>query len=274
MDHGQFWALIDAARAARAKTSTALARALAKLPAEDIVAFDAWFWAYNLATTREDLWAAVSAIRGSCSDDAFDYFRGWLISRGEEAVLSAVRDPESLATTIGRADPRDEGMISAAREAHREAGHGELPDRGATVEIPGRAEWPADRIPVGTKFTDEFLAQQYPDLHAKFVAAKKPKAPRAAAVRVEKATIAADLTRDVRTYSASDAYTPADRVVHPTFGEGVVEVAEPGKVTVFFATGRRVLVQSKAGAVSGGPMARPKPFDHSNAAGGKHVGES
>ena len=56
------------------------------------------------------------------------------------------------------------------------------------------------------------------------------------------------------------------------FGQGVVEVSEPGKVTVFFATGRRVLVQAKDTA-GGDKLARPKPFDHSNTAGGKPVPE-
>ena len=57
----------------------------------------------------------------------------------------------------------------------------------------------------------------------------------------------------------------------------LIEIAEPGKITVFFATGRRVLVQAKDGgtaAPSSGGLSRPKPFDHSNAAGGKRVGET
>ena len=65
----------------------------------------------------------------------------------------------------------------------------------------------------------------------------------------------------------------SERVEHPSFGQGVVEVSEPGKITVFFASGRRVLVQSKEGAASSG-LAKPKPFDHTNTAGGKPVGES
>ena len=90
--------------------------------------------------------------------------------------------------------------------------------------------------------------------------------------RFEKPAVAADLTKPVRSYRASDKFEVAERVEHPSFGQGVVEVSEPGKVTVFFATGRRVLVQSKDGA--GGGLSRPKPFDYSNPAGGKPVGET
>jgi hypothetical protein len=42
---------------------------------------------------------------------------------------------------------------------------------------------------------------------------------------------------------------------------------------VFFATGRRVLAQAKSASPTGG-LTRPKPFDYSNPAGGKRVGES
>jgi hypothetical protein len=93
--------------------------------------------------------------------------------------------------------------------------------------------------------------------------------------RFEKPAVAADLAKPVRTYRASEKFEVSERVDHPQFGQGVVEVAEPGKITVFFATGRRVLAQSKEGAVGAGGLQRPKPFDHSNPpAGGKPVGES
>lgn len=105
--------------------------------------------------------------------------------------------------------------------------------------------------------------------------AKEPRAPKAPVERFEKPAVAADLSRPAKTYRASEKYEVGDRVEHPSFGQGVVEISEPGKVTVFFATGRRVLVQSKEGAVGGGGLSRPKPFDHSRPpAGGKPVGET
>jgi hypothetical protein len=92
--------------------------------------------------------------------------------------------------------------------------------------------------------------------------------------RFEKPAVAADLTKPARPYRASERFEVGERVDHPSFGQGVVEIAEPGKATVFFATGRRVLAQSKEGAIGGGGLTRPKPFDYSNPAGGKRVGES
>ncbi|MEZ4365069.1 MAG: hypothetical protein R2939_02135 [Kofleriaceae bacterium] len=91
--------------------------------------------------------------------------------------------------------------------------------------------------------------------------------------RIDEPAVAADLSRPPRRYAASEAFAVGERVDHPTFGQGVVEAAtEPGKVTVFFATGRRVLACAKAASPSGG-LARPRPFDHSGpTAGGKPVG--
>ena len=90
--------------------------------------------------------------------------------------------------------------------------------------------------------------------------------------RFEKPAVAADLGKPSRTYRASESFAVGERVDHPNFGQGVVEVSESGKATVFFATGRRVLVQAKVAAKSG--LERPKPFDHSNTAGGKPVNQS
>jgi hypothetical protein len=103
---------------------------------------------------------------------------------------------------------------------------------------------------------------------------KEPRASRDPVERFEKPAVAADLTKPSRPYRASERFEVGERVDHPSFGQGIVELSEPGKVTVFFGTGRRVLAQSKAGASASGGLERPKPFDHSNSAGGKRVGET
>ena len=105
---------------------------------------------------------------------------------------------------------------------------------------------------------------------------RPPKEPKATVVeRFEKPAVAADLSKSVRPYRASEKFAVGERIDHPSFGQGVIELSEPGKITVFFATGRRVLAQSKEGAAASGGLSRPKPFDHANPpAGGKPVGES
>ncbi|MEU4667047.1 DUF4240 domain-containing protein [Amycolatopsis sp. NPDC023774] len=46
---------------------------------------------------RSSLWAAACLINGGCSDDGFDYFRGWLLTQGREVFTRALADPDSLA---------------------------------------------------------------------------------------------------------------------------------------------------------------------------------
>lgn len=101
---------------------------------------------------------------------------------------------------------------------------------------------------------------------------RAPREPKAPVERFEKPAVTADLSKPARPYRASERFEVGERVDHVNFGQGVIEISEPGKVTVFFATGRRVLVQAKEAAPGG--LSRPKPFDHSNAAGGKRVGET
>lgn len=106
---------------------------------------------------------------------------------------------------------------------------------------------------------------------------KEPRPSRDPVERFEKPAVAADLSKAVRPYRASEKFVVGERVDHPNFGQGVIEISEPGKVTVFFATGRRVLVQAKDGGAAttgGGGLTRPKPFDYSNPAGGKPIPES
>jgi hypothetical protein len=103
---------------------------------------------------------------------------------------------------------------------------------------------------------------------------RPPREPKAPVERFEKPAVAADLAKPVRPYRASEKYEVGDRVEHVSFGQGVIEIAEPGKITVFFASGRRVLVQAKEAATASG-LERPKPFDHTRPpAGGKPVSEN
>ena len=102
---------------------------------------------------------------------------------------------------------------------------------------------------------------------------RPPREPRAPVERFEKPAVPADLSRPARPYRASELFEVGERIDHPSFGQGVIELSEAGKITVFFGSGRRVLVQAKTAASAG--LTRPKPFDHANPpAGGKPVNES
>lgn len=93
--------------------------------------------------------------------------------------------------------------------------------------------------------------------------AARPVRPMKVVERFETPSVAADLDKPPRPYRASERFAVGERVEHPTFGQGVVELLEQGKMTVFFAVGRKVLACAKADAgPAGAGLARPKPFDH------------
>jgi hypothetical protein len=57
-------------------------------------------------------------------------------------------------------------------------------------------------------------------------------------------TVEPDYKRDIRTYRANEHFEVADRIQHPTFGLGVVEESEAGKITIWFPNGRKKLAQA------------------------------
>jgi hypothetical protein len=101
MDREQFWALIEAARTAtggdcQAQTAQLVA-ALRQRPVVEVLDWDhiqdeLWVESY-----RRDLWGAAYLINGGCSDDGFDYFRGWLLGQGQAVWQAALAAPDSLA---------------------------------------------------------------------------------------------------------------------------------------------------------------------------------
>ena len=106
---------------------------LARRPAADILAFDRHMWGHLRRSYRWDLWGAAFLLRGGCSDDGFDYFRAWLISRGRAVYEAALADPDSLAGLFETApSPREgwrvelEELMSAAPDAYRQVAGGEI----------------------------------------------------------------------------------------------------------------------------------------------------
>lgn len=47
-------------------------------------------------TYTSAMWCAAYLMNGGCSDDGFEYFRNWVISRGKEVYLNALENPDSL----------------------------------------------------------------------------------------------------------------------------------------------------------------------------------
>jgi len=102
MDRAQFWALIEAAKAATAGDCRAqaahLVTALRQRPVSDVLAYDRVEGQLLAESYSWELWGAAYLVDGGCSDDGFAYFRGWLLGQGRATWQAALADPDSLAS--------------------------------------------------------------------------------------------------------------------------------------------------------------------------------
>jgi hypothetical protein len=77
-----------------------LETALEELEPNDLIEFQNFFNEAHSNSYRANLWGAAFLMNGGCSDDCFDYFRGWLIAQGREVFEAALENPDSLADVV------------------------------------------------------------------------------------------------------------------------------------------------------------------------------
>lgn len=56
-------------------------------------------------TYNSEMWCAGYIMNGGCSDDGFEYFRCWIISRGKDIYYRAKKNPDTLISEVS--DGRD-----------------------------------------------------------------------------------------------------------------------------------------------------------------------
>ncbi|MBZ9597003.1 DUF4240 domain-containing protein [Streptomyces yangpuensis] len=186
MDKQTFWQLIETARADTAAEGEAgrdadgdadrdavarrAAELLAARPEAEMLAAQQVLWDLLAESYRSPLWAAAYMINGGCSDDGFDYFRGWLLTQGREVFDAALADPDSLAEHPAVREAAAEGLeledeeaLSIAWTAYENATGRELPSDSFTIGYPPLdPAWDFD-------FDDEAeLAARLPRLSALF----------------------------------------------------------------------------------------------------------
>jgi hypothetical protein len=156
MDRATFWQLIDAARhmsqGSCAQHAEALMHLLVQQEPDEIIAFDRIFDQVMAEAYDYDLWGAAYVINGGCSDDCFEYFRGWLIAHGEAIYRAALHDPDSLVPFL---DPDEAGaggheceeLHYAARDAYEERVGSDMPAGPAAALALTGEQWSEDDLP-------------------------------------------------------------------------------------------------------------------------------
>jgi hypothetical protein len=170
MSDDRFWALVQATTVDESRPDrqiAALRASLAQLPVEEIEAFQAAFDGQMTRSYSWDLWGAAYVVHGGASDDGFDYFRCWLISKGRTVFDKVLADPDSLADLVAP-DPGgplefEEFAYVARKVWDEKVGR---PGR----KMPNAATTMYSHAPAGTKFEEDpaYLATRYPKLWRRF----------------------------------------------------------------------------------------------------------
>ncbi|MFE2263806.1 DUF4240 domain-containing protein [Streptomyces griseosporeus] len=170
MDETEFWELVDASREAAEgdpeEQADVLVERLRQLDPEAVLDFARHFEARYNRAYRWDLWGAAWVLLDGASDDAFDFFRCWLIGQGREVFEGALHDPDSLADLLDDFDEEVDGdgeeIGYAADEAYEELTGGVAPDLGLPPQ-------PAEPEGAPLDFEDErALAERFPKLWERF----------------------------------------------------------------------------------------------------------
>ncbi|EAE2093192.1 DUF4240 domain-containing protein [Listeria monocytogenes] len=87
----QFWGIID-----NSDKGSKLEELLEKLNEDELFGYDYWWNYFHKKSYNQSLWAVAYVVLGGCSDDGFDYFRYWLLTRGKAAFTSAMENADTL----------------------------------------------------------------------------------------------------------------------------------------------------------------------------------
>ena len=87
----RFWEIIN-----KSNKGERLKEELSKLSEEEIFGYKYWWDYFHAESYNQALWAVAYTVMGGCSDDGFDYFRYWLVTRGREVYKEALQEADSL----------------------------------------------------------------------------------------------------------------------------------------------------------------------------------
>lgn len=86
---------------------------------------------------------------------------------------------------------------------------------------------------------------------------------RGPAAKAPPTTFSPDPSLPIRSYSMREIFQPGEQIKHPRFGVGLVErTGDPGKISVLFSDGRKILAQAKPDStLTPGGAASPMPSE-------------
>lgn len=99
LDETIFWNIVDASvKNAQNQDvqESFLVKEIEKLTPKQMIGFRLRTDKLLYDTYNSEMWCAGYIMNGGCSDDGFEYFRNWIISRGKDTYYKAKENPDSL----------------------------------------------------------------------------------------------------------------------------------------------------------------------------------
>jgi hypothetical protein len=161
MTTDQFWNIINSAREEDADPESVAATVrstLEGLTLDEVLGFERELTKRHAESYRWDLWAVAYIVNGGCSDDGFDYFRGWLVANGRNYFEAALADPVRAADDAESDANECEDMLAVAASVYKSK----------TGKYPLRSDIPLPSEPAGKKWKQDDLESLYPELCARF----------------------------------------------------------------------------------------------------------
>ncbi len=103
MEETQFWGIIENTlenSSGQDEQEAYLIKYLQRLSPQELIGFRLRTDNLLCDTYNSEMWCAAYIMNGGCSDDCFEYFRLWVISRGREIFQKAKNNPDSLITEV------------------------------------------------------------------------------------------------------------------------------------------------------------------------------
>jgi len=168
IDEDSFWQIMEDSKEASnnaEKQSELIHDGLLTTSESEIAAFGRLFNKLHSEAYTSDLWAIGFTLNGGCSDDAFTYFRCWVVMQGKEFYTTMMGNPEDIVDQLDLNDElynECESMLYVTKDAYEEKSgkddYYDLINEGGPY---GTYDWEFT-------WTEDNLEEVYPKFYAKF----------------------------------------------------------------------------------------------------------
>ena len=105
LDEDLYWAIVEKSLKSTKNQDDQeqfLIKEIGKLTPKQMIGFRLRTDKFLYDTYNSEMWCAGYIMNGGCSDDGFEYFRNWIISRGKNVYYNAKQNPDNLISEVDK----------------------------------------------------------------------------------------------------------------------------------------------------------------------------